>query len=104
MHRPIGRNEFRVRTLMSLDPIGHVQARRIFSGENRGARRRANGAGRIRLREFHSLRREFVEVWRLEYFAAETTEVSPTQIIGENENEIEFWFFSGGGESASEKR
>ena len=80
-----------------------MQARGIFSGEKRGARRGTNGAGRIRLREFHSLRREFVEVRRFVKFAAATTEVRPTQIICENENEIEFRFFSGGGEAAEKK-
>src|ERR1044072_2359705 len=63
-------------------------ARRVKSGENTGASRRADGSGGIGLREHHAAARQGFDVGRLTELAAVKRRVAPSQIVGEDEDYI----------------
>ena len=73
---------------MAGNPIGDVQPSRILAGHQRGPRRRANGARRVIGREPHAVAGQPVDVRRLVEIAAVAAEVGPTQIVGDDENDV----------------
>jgi hypothetical protein len=68
-------------------PHRHVQPRGVFTRENRRARGRADGHC-VGLSETNSLAREPVKVRRLDQIGAITSEVRPTEIVGEDEDDV----------------
>ena len=73
------------------NPVGDVQAGGIFSGEERGARGRADGAGGVILGELHAVARELVDGGRFVDVAAEAGEIRSAEVVGENEDDVGFY-------------
>ena len=86
--RPIGHEQLRILRHQAGNPIGDVQPRRIFAGEQRRARGRADRAGRVGLREFHAVLRELVDVRRLVQIAAVAGEVGPAEVVDQNQHDV----------------
>ena len=87
---PVRHAQFGEGALVSGDPVGDMQPRRVLSGHDACARGRTDRAGRIGVGEAHALRGEAVDVRRLVVRAAEAAEVSPAHVVGENEDDVGF--------------
>ncbi len=73
--------------------IRDFQPGRMPSGHDRCARWRAIRAARIGLREAHALGGELVEIWQLVEGAAVAREIGPTEVVGEDDDNV--WFVCG---------
>ena len=73
---------------LARNPVSYVQARGIFAGQDGCARGRANRAGRIRLREFHPLASQAIDIWRAIELAAKASCICPAHVIDEDEDDI----------------
>jgi hypothetical protein len=84
------------RGFLLIQHLEHARASAVLPGEKGGTRRRALRIG-IRLREQHPLRRETIQVRRLQVFVAVTTQRSPSHVIGEDVEDIRLAHRSLGG-------
>ena len=78
--------------LRSLDwnRMGNVQTPRVFAGEDAYPRWRTHAAGRISIGKLHALLRQLVNVWGFVVLASVTSQVGPTHIVNEDEDDVEF--------------
>ena len=67
---------------------GALLAERIFAGQERVARRRADRGHRVRVGEAQPLRGEPVHVGRLDFGRAVATEVAVADVIGQDEHDV----------------
>src|SRR5207237_748190 len=65
-----------------------VQTGRGLAGQDRRARRRANGLRDIGARETGPFSGEAVKIWRVMFAATVTGEVVRAEVIGENEDDV----------------
>ena len=84
------------RGFLLIQHLEHARASAVLPGEKGGTRRRALRIG-IRLREQHPLRRETIQVRRLQVFVAVTTQRIPSHVIGEDVEDIRLAHRSLGG-------
>lgn len=78
-----------VRAQILIAPIAaHERMSTMKPGHERTTRRRANGAAGVGARETNPLPCQFIEVGRFYLLLPITTEVSVTQVIGKNKNNI----------------
>ena len=73
---------------VSANVIGDAGPHRIFAGYDAGARGRANAARGICLSEAHTAAGERIEIGRLIKLAPVAPQIRPTQIVGENEDNV----------------
>jgi len=67
---------------------GDADPRRVLAGQDARPRRRAERVRGVRLGELHATGRKSIEIWRLVIGAAETVQVAPAEIVGEDEDDI----------------
>ena len=60
----------------------------VVAGHQATARRGADGAAGVALREAHALRGQAVEVRRLDLLLAVAAEVAIAQVVGQDENDV----------------
>src|SRR5687768_13240817 len=75
-------------SLMAGNPVGDVQASRVFARHDGCPRGRADRAGRVAAGETHSASRKTVNVGRFVERAAVTAQIGPTHVIDEEENDV----------------
>ncbi len=85
-HRP--RELLRGEVGPAREPVGQVEARRMPAGHERGPGRRADGTGRIRLREPASSGGELVEVRGPVEPAPVAAEIGPAQVVGHDQDHV----------------
>ena len=73
------------------DDAGHADAVRVTAGEQRGARRRADATVGEKIVEGHAFVEQPVDVRRANVFGAEGAVIAAAEVIGEDDEEIEFW-------------
>ena len=78
----------KISPLPSPDPIGDVQAGRVFAGEEAGPSRRTYGAGGISLREAHPGGCQLIDIRCEVERTAERTQVTPPQVVNKEEDEV----------------
>ena len=69
-------------------PVGEIEPGRILAGHERGACRRADRTSGVGIGETLALRGEAIEVRRLVILAAVAAEIGPTEIVGEDDNNV----------------
>ncbi len=98
-HRDILRLQ-RLRCGIGLARIAsHSRAAMMLSGHQHAARRRTNGRSRIKMGEAKALGRHLVQVWCLDHLLAIAAQVTPAEVIRQNEDQIGFLHRCGGAPS-----
>src|SRR5262249_23031795 len=70
------------------DEVGEVEALRVLAGDQRGARRRADGAGGVGGGELYAVGGEAVEVRRAVVGAAVTAEVAGAEVVDQDDDDV----------------
>jgi hypothetical protein len=70
------------------NPIGQMEPGGVTAGHQRRPCRRANRAGGVGLREFHTFRSQTVQLRCLMEWMAITAPVAPAEIVDQDDNEI----------------
>ena len=86
--RPRRHQQLRIFRRQAGNPICDMKPRGIFTGQDCRACGGTHRAGRIGLRKLHPVTREPVEVRRLVQVAAVTRQIGPTEIIGQNQDDV----------------
>jgi len=60
----------------------------VESRHQRAARRSADGTAAIRLRKFHAIRRQPVDVWRCDQLLTVAANVAVTEVVRQNEDDV----------------
>ena len=74
--------------LRCIKPPRQSDPRRRFAGQNGGARRRTNRAGRIEIGQDHALLGEPVDVRRFIDFPAVEADIAPAEIVDEDKKNV----------------
>src|SRR5579862_8833348 len=69
-------------------PIGEMQARWVFTGQNAGTSRRANRTGGIRARKSHPSFRKGVDIGSLIKRAALVTNIGPAEVVDKEKHDV----------------
>ena len=73
---------------MYIDPVGDADGGWVLAGEDAGAGRRADRAGRVRVGKAHALAGEAVDVGRLVEGTAVADEVLPAHVVDEDKDDV----------------
>jgi len=87
---PVRREQLRIVRHLPRTPIREMQPRRVLAGHQSRARGRAHRACRVSLGEAQAMLRQLIKVRRLIQIAAVAGEVRPAQVVGQDEDDVEF--------------
>ena len=73
---------------MHVDPVGDADGGWVLAGEDAGAGRRTDRAGRVRVGKAHALAGEAVDVGRFVEGTAVADEILPAHIVDEDEDDV----------------
>lgn len=89
-HRPIRDAHFCEGPVVSGNPVGYMQPGRVLACEDAGSGGGAHRASGVSVGEAHPLGSQSVNMGCFVVVTSKATKIRPTQIIGEDENNVRF--------------